>query len=83
MSKPCTHERMCCDGLCQQDRHCPAISAQHVVRLHRPSTHFAPGVIDGPYTARHGRRWPRELRRNTRRLARALWRHLKGATPWL
>lgn len=80
MSKPCIHERMCCDGLCEKGGHCPAISEQQVVRLHRP---FAPGVIDGPYTARFGRRWPRELRRNTRRLARALWRHLKGATPWL
>lgn len=73
-------DRTCCDGLCQHGRPCPAVSSEIVARPGRP---FAPGVIEGPYTTRYGRRWPRELRRNTRRLARALWRYLKGASPWL
>lgn len=77
-------ERTCCDGLCQQGRHCPAISAHQVQRCSQPrAVSFAPGVIDGPYTPRgNARRWQRELRRNTHRLARALWRYLKGSTPW-
>ncbi|MBY0235090.1 MAG: hypothetical protein K2W93_08915 [Burkholderiaceae bacterium] len=40
------HNRICCDGLCQQGRDCPAV-APAAARLFRP-IRFAPGVIDGP-----------------------------------
>lgn len=42
----CNTHRMCCDGLCQQGRDCPALRVAQ-----RPGTavlRLAPGVLDGP-----------------------------------
>ncbi len=46
--------RQCCDGLCQQGRHCPLVPSTKCHPLR-----FAPGVIDGPHPSRRGplRRW--------------------------
>lgn len=48
-------ERMCCDGLCQQGRDCPVVSARREQASRAAARNLAPGVIDGPHLPRRGR----------------------------
>ena len=45
-----SRNRHCCDGLCQQGRHCPLPESE---KRYIP-LRLAPGVIDGPHLPRRG-----------------------------
>lgn len=62
-------KRRCCDGLCQQARHCPA---------------FAPGVIEGPHRRSARRKAATQARNAVEGVLGWLllfWDYLKGPRP--